>query len=70
MRPPFTDGINSAAHVALGFAFGPWALIPFVIYQMAQGTPNDFIDCLEYGAGWLARVTSDKNAFNGTVLHH
>jgi hypothetical protein len=59
MRPLFTDGINSVVHVVLGYAFGPALILPFLAYQLLQGTPNDVIvDNAEYLTGWLLRQSS------------
>lgn len=53
MRAPLNDGWNSVAHIGLGYLFGAKLLVPFVIYQLAQGRPNDLVDCFEYLSGWL-----------------
>lgn len=53
MRAPLDDGWNSVAHIGLGYLFGAKFAVPFLIYQLAQGRPNDLIDCFEYLSGWL-----------------
>ena len=53
MRKPFTDGLNSASHFAQGYLFGETFFPFFLAYQIAQGKPNDFIDVVEYLAGWI-----------------
>ena len=54
MRPIFTDKWNSFWHVVIGeFAFFFPAIIPsFLVYQALQGTPNDFIDVMEFVVGY------------------
>ena len=56
MRTIYTDGFNSAAHVALGYIGGSSLLVPFLVYQLVlQGRPNDVVDVAEYLSGWLLR---------------
>lgn len=56
MRPLFTDGFNSAVHVALGYALGSSFLLPFLLYQyVLKPDVNSTVDSAEYLVGWLAR---------------
>ena len=57
MRPLFTDGWNSAAHLILGMAAVIcWIIVPvFVLYQFqVDQVKNRYIDLLEFFIGWLA----------------
>jgi hypothetical protein len=58
-RPPFTDGVNSAAHVLLGAATSrlpvPYALLAICLYVWYQlsGPDNEFTDILEFTSGFI-----------------
>ena len=55
MRYLFTDGFNSMWHFLFGClaVYIPLLVIPiFLIYQIRQGTPNDFIDVCEFAIGF------------------
>jgi len=64
MRRIFTDKWNSFWHVVIGeFAFFFPAIIPsFLVYQLLQGTPNDFIDILEFLVGYSILVLLNLRA--------
>jgi hypothetical protein len=55
MRWIFTDGFNSAWHFIFGvLAVQYVVIIPFfILYQVNQGKPNDFIDVIEFAFGYI-----------------
>jgi len=55
MRWIFTDGFNSMWHVIFGVLAVQYVLIApiFLLYQLLQGHPNDFIDVLEFAIGYI-----------------
>jgi hypothetical protein len=54
MRYLFTDGFNSIWHVVFGCmaVYIPLLIPLFLIYQIRQGKPNDFIDVCEFAIGY------------------
>lgn len=60
-RPPFTDGFNSGAHVALGYMFEDRLLLPFLAYQfLLKPDHNSGVDTAEYLAGWALRLLRER----------
>lgn len=55
MRLFFSDGVNSIAHFAFGYAsyFQPWIFPVFAAYQFVDKDDNTTIDLLEYGMGTI-----------------
>lgn len=57
-RKMFTDGMNSLAH----FSFGglstryPFVLPAFVLYQLAEGGVNTFVDISEFMMGYIVFI--------------
>jgi hypothetical protein len=58
-RLPFTDGVNSVAHVILGVVTArlpaPYALLAVCLYVWYQlsGPDNEFTDILEFTSGFI-----------------
>ena len=59
MRMLYTDGTNSAWHIALGALHDPMVAVMFTMYQVctdfAAGKLDFFVDMLEFATGWFLR---------------
>ena len=55
MRYIFTDGFNSMWHFIFGILAVQYMIIApiFILYQLIQGKPNDFIDVVEFAIGYI-----------------